>query len=125
MQRTADTSTRQGLSALRTKGEGTTVSAQDSEQTFGDAQDSEQAEQQQHRSGDSAGDVELSEQGREEVEKMAEAYRDKPTAVLPGPHGTITGTAVNDWLDDEGNPKFGDPDEHPYAEGGDDSSYGL
>ncbi|MBO0864439.1 MAG: hypothetical protein J2P16_05130, partial [Mycobacterium sp.] len=35
------------------------------------------------------------------------AYQDKPTAVLPGTDRTITGTAVNEWLDDEGNPKFG------------------
>lgn len=39
--------------------------------------------------------------------------------MLPGTHGTIAGTAVNEWLDDEGNPKFGDPDEHPFAEGED------
>jgi len=34
---------------------------------------------------------------------------------LPGSHGTITGTAINNWLDDEGNPKFGDPDEDPFG----------
>jgi hypothetical protein len=27
--------------------------------------------------------------------------------VLPGTDNTITGVAVNEWLDDEGNPKFG------------------
>jgi hypothetical protein len=27
--------------------------------------------------------------------------------VLPGTGGTITGVAINEWLDDEGNPKFG------------------
>ncbi|WP_264992672.1 hypothetical protein [Mycobacterium montefiorense] len=61
----------------------------------------------------SGSDVELSEEGREEVHQMVEAYEDKPTVTLPGTGGTITGTAINDWLDDEGNPKFGDPDEHP------------
>jgi hypothetical protein len=39
----------------------------------------------------------------------------------PGTHGTITGTAINEWLDDEGNPKFGDPDEHPFGEDRDES----
>ena len=39
---------------------------------------------------------------------MQEAYDDnRPTAVLPGTNNTITGVAVNEWLDDEGNPKFG------------------
>lgn len=32
---------------------------------------------------------------------------DRRTAVLPGTGGTITGVAINDWLDDDGNPKFG------------------
>lgn len=31
----------------------------------------------------------------------------RPTAVLPGSDGTVTGTAVNDWLDDDGNPIYG------------------
>jgi hypothetical protein len=60
-----------------------------------------------------------SEEGMEEVKRMASAYEDRPTAVMPGTDKTITGTAVHEWLDDEGNPKFGDPDEHPFA---DDSS---
>ena len=63
---------------------------------------------------------EPSDEGKEEVEKIAEAYSDKKTAVMPGTERTISGTAVNEWLDDEGNPKFGDPDEHPFAEDGED-----
>jgi hypothetical protein len=51
---------------------------------------------------------ELSEEGKEKVRQMLEAYDDdRPTAVLPGTDNTITGVAVNEWLDDEGNPKFG------------------
>ncbi|MFZ0904041.1 MAG: hypothetical protein WAN71_09220 [Mycobacterium sp.] len=51
---------------------------------------------------------ELSEEGKEKVRKMQQAYDDdRPTAVLPGTDGTITGVAINEWLDDEGNPKFG------------------
>jgi hypothetical protein len=96
------------------------MSTQDSEQTTDDEQGSEQPEEEQD-TGDQEqerfeGDVELSEEGREEVHQMVEAYKDKPTAVLPGTHGTITGTAVSEWLDDEGNPKYGDSEEHPYAE---------
>lgn len=53
-------------------------------------------------------EFELSEEGKEEVRKMRAAYDDdRPTAVLPGTDGTITGVAVNEWLDDDGNPKFG------------------
>jgi hypothetical protein len=58
----------------------------------------------------------LSEEGRQKVKQMMEAYDDdRPTAVMPGSHKTITGTAVNEWLDDEGNPKFGrdKPQEEP------------
>ena len=47
----------------------------------------------------------------EKAKEMAKAYEDRPTAVLPGADRTITGTAVNEWLDDEGNPKFGKDEE--------------
>jgi hypothetical protein len=51
---------------------------------------------------------ELSEEGKEKVRQMRKAYdEDRPTVVLPGTGGTITGVAINEWLDDEGNPKFG------------------
>ncbi len=50
---------------------------------------------------------ELSEEGKENVHRMAKAYEERETAVLPGTDNTITGTAINEWLDDEGNPKFG------------------
>jgi hypothetical protein len=40
---------------------------------------------------------ELSEDGKEKVRQMQQAYDD----------GTITGVAINEWLDDDGNPKFG------------------
>ncbi|WIM89289.1 hypothetical protein PT015_07545 [Candidatus Mycobacterium wuenschmannii] len=50
----------------------------------------------------------LSDEGKEKVEQMTQAYDDeRPTAVLPGTDNTITGVAVNEWLDDDGNPKFG------------------
>ena len=51
---------------------------------------------------------ELSDEGKEQVEQMRATYDDdRQTAVLPGTGGTITGVAVNEWLDDDGNPKFG------------------
>ena len=66
---------------------------------------SEETANEQETSGETP---ELSEEGKEKVRKMQEAYNDdRPTAVLPGTNNTITGVAVNEWLDDEGNPKFG------------------
>jgi hypothetical protein len=50
---------------------------------------------------------EVTESAKEEAAKMASAYDDRPTAVLPGSHNTVTGTAINDWLDEDGNPKYG------------------
>ena len=41
------------------------------------------------------------------AKEMMKSYEDRPTAVLPGSHNTVTGTAVNDWLDDEGKPIYG------------------
>jgi hypothetical protein len=60
---------------------------------------------------------ELSDEGKEQVEQMQAAYDDdRTTAVLPGTDGTITGVAVNEWLDDDGNPKFGKDEQDKKAE---------
>jgi hypothetical protein len=60
---------------------------------------------------------ELSEEGKEEVRRMQEAYdEDRPTVALPGTDGTITGVAINEWLDDDGNPKFGKDQQQENAE---------
>lgn len=42
---------------------------------------------------------------KKKAAEMMTAYEDRPTLVLPGTGGMVSGTAVNDWLDDEGNPK--------------------
>jgi hypothetical protein len=61
---------------------------------------------------------ELSEEGKEKVRQMLQTYDDdRPTAVLPGTDGTITGVAINEWLDDEGNPKFGKDKQQEDAKG--------
>jgi hypothetical protein len=76
--------------------------------------DGEEKDQSSNSGGDekdqssNSGDIELSDEGKEKVEQMREAYDDdRETAVLPGTDGTITGVAINEWLDDDGNPKFG------------------
>lgn len=51
------------------------------------------------------------EDDKQKASEMMEAYKEKPTLVLPGTGGSVSGTAINDWLDDEGNPKFEVPEE--------------
>ena len=70
----------------------------------GDEKDQTGSEEQQN----SSGTPELSDEGKEKVRQMTQAYDDsRETVVLPGTDNTITGVAVNEWLDDDGNPKFG------------------
>lgn len=39
--------------------------------------------------------------------KEIAGYEDnRPTSVLPGSDGTVSGTAVSDWLDDDGKPIY-------------------
>jgi hypothetical protein len=60
---------------------------------------------------------ELSDEGKEKVRAMRAAYDDdRQTAVLPGTDGTITGVAINEWLDEDGNPKFGKDEQQEKAE---------
>ncbi|MHA7650675.1 hypothetical protein ACX9NE_15260 [Mycobacterium sp. ML4] len=52
---------------------------------------------------------------KEKAKEMMTAYEDKPTLVMPGSGKTITGTAVSEWLDDDGNPKYAEDDDSPAA----------
>jgi hypothetical protein len=52
---------------------------------------------------------------KENAAKIMEAYEDRPTLVLPGSGKTMTGTAVNDWLDEDGNSKFANDGDAPAA----------
>jgi hypothetical protein len=83
------------------------MSAEDQQPDQGEDQQSDQGEAAQTEK------PEPDEETVEKIKKRDEVYeKGRPTAVLPGSGGTVTGTAVNDWLDDEGNPKGGDqPDE--------------
>ncbi|MGA8253416.1 MAG: hypothetical protein ACLP3C_01675 [Mycobacterium sp.] len=55
------------------------------------------------------------EEDKEKAAEMKTAYVDKPTLVLPGSGGAISGTAVGDWLDDDGNPKYANDEDAPAA----------
>jgi hypothetical protein len=46
------------------------------------------------------------EDDKRKAAEMMKAYEDRPTLVLPGTGGMVSGTAVNDWLDEDGNPKY-------------------
>ena len=39
-------------------------------------------------------------------EEIAGYEDNRPTSVLPGSDGTVSGTAVSDWLDEDGNPIY-------------------
>lgn len=58
------------------------------------------------------------EDDKKKAAEMMEAYEDKATIVLPGTGGSVSGTAVNEWLDEDGNPK------HEVAEGTDHADEG-
>src|SRR6476659_8104612 len=59
---------------------------------------------------------EVEEEHQEKAKEMRKEYVEKrPTVIMPGSGGTVAGTAVNEWLDDDGNPKFGNESE---SEGG-------
>jgi hypothetical protein len=60
-------------------------------------------------SGQVAEKPDVSDEHKKSAEEMAQSYiEERPTTVLPGSDGTVTGTAVNDWIDDDGNPVHGD-----------------
>jgi hypothetical protein len=45
---------------------------------------------------------EVTEEHKDQAKEMARAYdEDRPTSTLPGSEGTVSGTAVTDWVDDE------------------------
>jgi hypothetical protein len=52
---------------------------------------------------------EVTDEHKQKAKEMRKDYEEeRPTIAMPGTGGAVAGTAVNDWVDDEGNPKFGD-----------------
>ena len=52
---------------------------------------------------------EVTDEHKEKAKEMAKGMDDdRPTISMPGTDGAVSGTAVNDWIDDDGNPKFSD-----------------
>ena len=51
-------------------------------------------------------EVEVTDSAKEKAKEMRKSYDDRPTVVLPGSDRTVAGTAIGEWLDDDGNPKY-------------------
>ena len=55
---------------------------------------------------------EVTDKHREVAKEMRKEYEEeRPTIVMPGTGGTVAGTAVNEWVDENGEPKFGKDEE--------------
>ncbi|BBZ70158.1 hypothetical protein [Mycobacterium paraseoulense] len=92
------------------------MSVQDDESAAQDADHNEETEQKLTEK------PEPDEGHKEKAAEMMEAYEEKPTIVLPGTGGSVSGTAVNDWLDEDGNPRHEKPEGGPDSQAqGDDS----
>ena len=51
----------------------------------------------------------VTDEHKKQAKQMFESYNeDRPTIALPGTGGSISGTAVNDWVDDDGNAIYGE-----------------
>jgi hypothetical protein len=91
-------------------------------------EDQDQDQQQDEQQDDQARTEkpEVKDEHKEQAKDMRKEYDEgRPTVILPGTGGTVTGTAVNEWLDDDGNPKFGSESESEGGKsGGDDSDRG-
>lgn len=54
---------------------------------------------------------EITDEHRAAAKEMRKEYEEeRPTIVMPGTGGTVAGTAVNEWVDENGDPKFGKED---------------
>lgn len=50
---------------------------------------------------------EITEEHKEKAKEMHKAYEEERSTIkMPGTGGAVAGTAVNDWLDEDGKPKY-------------------
>jgi hypothetical protein len=72
-----------------------------------DSQDQQQQDQQQYDSGQLTEKPEVTDDAKEKAKEMAKSYDDDlQTTSLPGSGGTVSGTAVTDWVDEEDKGKI-------------------
>ncbi|MCK0175758.1 MULTISPECIES: hypothetical protein [Mycobacteriaceae] len=66
---------------------------------------------------------EVTDEHREAAKEMRKEYEEeRPTIVMPGTGGTVAGTAVNEWVDENGDPKFGKDGEEADPDSSDSSA---
>jgi hypothetical protein len=74
-----------------------------------DQQETEQANTDQQDDREMTEKPEVTEEHKKVAKEMMKEYdEDRQTVKMPGSGGTVAGTAVADWLDDDGNPKYSD-----------------
>lgn len=86
------------------------MSVQDDKPAAQDTEQHEDTEQNEDTEQKLTEKPEPDDSDKEKAAEMMEAYKEKPTIVLPGTGGSVSGTAVNDWLDDDGNPRHEEPE---------------
>lgn len=91
---------------------------QDSDQATSVKEDAKEPDEQDNNGSSRETRTEKPEPDEEDKEKaaeMMEAYKERPTLILPGTGGAVSGTAVGAWLDDDGNPKYANDEDAPAA----------
>jgi hypothetical protein len=74
-------------------------------------EDTAQEDPKRYESGQLAEKPAVTEEHKQRAHDIAQSYMEtRPTTVLPGSDRAVSGTAVNEWVDDDGNPKFGNDD---------------
>ena len=70
-------------------------------------QQSDSGDQQQNAAGQLTEKPEVTDDAKEKAKEMAKSYDDDlQTTSLPGSEGTVSGTAVTDWVDEEDKGKI-------------------
>jgi hypothetical protein len=74
----------------------------------GEQQQSDSGEQERSESGQLTEKPEVTDEHKEKAKEMAKSYDEEnlQTSTLPGSGGTVSGTAITDWVDDDDKGKI-------------------
>ena len=89
--------------------QGSQEQQQDSQEQQQDSENQEQSSDQPERSesGQLTEKPEITDEAKDKAKEMAKSYNDDlQTTTLPGSDGTVSGTAVTDWVDEEDKGKI-------------------
>jgi len=82
-------------------------SGDEQQSASGDQQQRDSGDQQRSETGQLTEKPEVTEEAKEKAKEMAKSYNDDlQTTTLPGSGGTVAGTAVTDWVDEEDKGKI-------------------